>query len=158
MAPEIIDPPDDSRGTLTSKTDTYSFAMTCVEVRGQVLASPSIVFILMIAGFFLQIFAGQIPFEEIHRDPAVLRHILTGGRPEHMRNSPLAKKRGLDDFAWSLITRCWDPDHNERPRMLDVIKEIEDSNSKENSKEILQEMKSRGLLSSIPVRELTISP
>lgn len=32
MAPEIIDPPEDSRGTLNTKSDTYSFAMTCVEV------------------------------------------------------------------------------------------------------------------------------
>lgn len=36
--------------------------------------------------------------------------------------------------------------------MFDVVKEIEDSNDMEFSKEIVQEMKSRGLLSSIPVR------
>lgn len=64
----------------------------------------------------------------------------------------MAKKRGLDDFTWSLITRCWDSDYVQRPRMFDVVKEIEDSNDMEFSKEIVQEMKSRGLLSSIPVR------
>ena len=106
---------------------------------------------------FIQIFVGQTPFEEISREAAVLIHMLGGGRPEHMRNNPLALKRGLDNVAWSLITRCWDSDHNERPRMLDVIKEIEDSNSKKNSEEILQEMRSRGLLPSIPVRILTES-
>ena len=53
MAPEIIDPPDNSRGTLTSRTDTYSFAMTCVEVRDRVLTAPSIVFILI--RFFLDL-------------------------------------------------------------------------------------------------------
>lgn len=33
MAPEIIDPPEGRQSTPTASSDTYSFAMTCVEVR-----------------------------------------------------------------------------------------------------------------------------
>lgn len=33
MAPEVIDPPEGRQSTPTASSDTYSFAMTCVEVR-----------------------------------------------------------------------------------------------------------------------------
>ena len=38
MAPELLKPPDEARGpVLSTKTDVYAFAMTCLEVSTRLL-------------------------------------------------------------------------------------------------------------------------
>jgi hypothetical protein len=114
MAPEIF------RGSgLSTRTDTYAFAMTCLEVR-LYLKAPA----WDINGAYQKIFSGTHPFPHIERDVQVLFVVgVENRRPE--RPKGLADARGLNDDLWRLIESCWDQDPLTRPSMSNVLLQLD---------------------------------
>lgn len=73
-------------------------------------------------------------------------------RPDNLYTNTLARKRGLDLSIWSLIQRCWNPVYTLRPRMLEILKEIEEMKATSALKDILPETRQSVALTSRKVR------
>ncbi|KIM60316.1 hypothetical protein SCLCIDRAFT_1216922 [Scleroderma citrinum Foug A] len=87
MAPEGIE-----GGSPTDKRDVWAFAMTVLEL-----------------------FTGQVPFEDIKAEKSIFVRVLRGmpNRPHRMR-----------DEWWALCTPCWESNPTLRPTMMDLIRRI----------------------------------
>lgn len=66
-----------------------------------------------------------MPFEEHRNLHAMLKCIARDERPDKLYTDPLARQRGLDLSIWSLIRKCWDIEYASRPRMVEILGEIE---------------------------------
>ncbi|OCB89265.1 kinase-like protein [Sanghuangporus baumii] len=97
LPPEIV---DRSPFALTAASDVYSFGLTA-----------------------FTIMTGRIPFEGIRSPNVVIEMITKGQRPSRPKGRLI--HHGLDDKAWSLITKCWAHDPETRPPIHEVLKELE---------------------------------
>ena len=101
LAPELLKPPRDGNDTPVTESgpaDVFAFAMLAVEV-----------------------FTGNVPFEE-QKNEAVILRISLGGRPEMPGD---AQTMGLTAEMWELLGSCWQQDPEERPTMEEVVKRWE---------------------------------
>lgn len=66
------------------------------------------------------------PFPEKRVESQVLLHLMLGGKPVKPKGETWekVKRRGLDDKLWSLLTRCWATNINDRPTIQEVLEEL----------------------------------
>ncbi|KAH8830184.1 kinase-like domain-containing protein [Flagelloscypha sp. PMI_526] len=92
FAPEVCM----GKGTLSFKSDIYSFAMTILEIMSH-----------------------EQPYSNIKHPPEVVIRTARGELPLRP-SSARALDRGLDDKLWSVLLRCWDQDINKRPTINEL--------------------------------------
>ncbi|KAJ7588214.1 kinase-like domain-containing protein [Mycena floridula] len=70
-----------------------------------------------------QIFAGKVPFFEVHNDMAVALKVLDRRRPIRPETPH------VEDDMWNLVQDCWKQDPSERPTAAEIVRRlsIEDS-------------------------------
>jgi len=99
QAPELFDVETDDVVHNSKPSDVYAFSCVVYEI-----------------------FTGNIPFYELHRDPAVMAKVQSGVRPSCPPGlSPAWQVWGLTDPLWSLMTICWDADPAARPTIQDIL-------------------------------------
>jgi hypothetical protein len=59
-----------------------------------------------------QTFTGQVPFQELKIDSAVIFAVLEGQLPQRL---PSERSNGLTNTIWELMARCWNKDPSSRP-------------------------------------------
>jgi len=104
MAPETLDPeifgipalPD--RG-FSAASDIYAFAMVIIEI-----------------------FTGNVPFQEFHNEPSVIIKVMRGERPKRPEREHAP---GLSDQLWDLAQMCWHQDRSKRPTIFFVLDSLE---------------------------------
>ena len=104
MAPELLDPEDDSETTPTTKTDVYSFGSIMLQVHG--------------ASFLFaydslkrrKILTGNIPYHYLTRDEQVIFAIVKGVPPKRPDEVLVTEHR------WKFIEWCWSPAKGTKPR------------------------------------------
>lgn len=69
------------------------------------------------AMFAVDVFTGEIPFEE-QKNKAVVLRIPRGSGPEIPRN---AQGVGLTSEMWRLLENCWQQNPSKRPTMEEVV-------------------------------------
>ena len=126
MAPEVLDPETygytkKSRKKLPSKsTDIYALGMTILEV---CTSSPLPLFLSHNLILPLQVVTGRRPFEHTNPEPAVIREVLSGNRPDR----PTV---GFSDPLWVLLTKTWLEEHEStpptRPSITEILRQLQD--------------------------------
>lgn len=99
-APEIMSPPEDatsvnSTALFTEESDIYAFGMTTLEI-----------------------FTGQIPFNERRNDSSVIFAVLGGGRP--VLPASIKERKSLA----RLVQECWDQEPGRRPTSRAVTEKL----------------------------------
>ncbi|KZT50795.1 kinase-like protein [Calocera cornea HHB12733] len=102
MAPEMLNPHKYGMTTITS------------------LMPPLDVY--MLANVFYEIYAGQRPFFNTRNLFLLATRIDAGDRPPHPGKQ--AEERGLNDFVWSILLRCWNADPTRRPLSLELLSQM----------------------------------
>ena len=90
MSPELL---EDSQHTVHS--DCYALGMVIYEV-----------------------LSGLVPFHPQQGDPAVVKKVLDGERPERPQGG---EGRWFKDEIWDLLERCWKHEPSDRPSAQDVL-------------------------------------
>ena len=62
--------------------------------------------------------SGRLPFHQ-HTDLRVFVKVLEGERP--------TRRVGFAESLWKMLTRCWAPQPNDRPRIQDILRCLEES-------------------------------
>ena len=79
-------------------------------------------FIESLSGTTVQVFTGQVPFQEFKTSAMVMRKIIDGERPQR---PPKGKKLGLSDEFWEIIQASLAHETNERPPVETFIDFLE---------------------------------
>jgi len=70
----------------------------------------------------LELLTGNVPYARIVSDGAVMRAVGNGALPDKPKcEGPDAKLKG---DIWSLCCKCWTLNHEERPSMQDVLRDL----------------------------------
>ncbi|KAG6825509.1 hypothetical protein H0H92_003436, partial [Tricholoma furcatifolium] len=117
QAPELFDPDAaDELHYATKATDIYAWGSVAYEI-----------------------FAGQLPFAHVNRDPMVMTKIMNGERPTRpTESSPSWNVWGLTEAIWSLMERCWDADPAQRPT-VDLVLDIMDESLPQKRSEVVDD-------------------
>ncbi|QRV82209.1 Tyrosine kinase catalytic domain protein [Ceratobasidium sp. AG-Ba] len=113
MAPEL----HEDGGQMTLKSDTYSWAMTALEL-----------------------YSDRVPYAKIKMPGSVVMEVARGRVPERPRpgmngSNLVGTKPGdknerdgipIPDRLWNLLVKCWAQDGADRPTIQEVIEELED--------------------------------
>ena len=108
MAPELLDPADDSKVSPSTQSDVYSFGSIMLQVRG-----PGVLFrygCLLICWDRGKILTGRVPYHHLSRDEQVLFSIIVGMRPRRPDGAAVTDRR------WKFIEWCWSPTDASKPR------------------------------------------
>lgn len=89
--------PGISWGVPTTKSDIWSFGMTCLEIMTE-----------------------KLPFSHLGLDGGAIFEVYKGKRPARPAENPVGS-----DVLWTLAERCWKSDPNERPSASDVLKHLQ---------------------------------
>ena len=101
MAPELLDPADDSQATPSTQCDVYSFGSIMLQVR-----DPGVLFrynSLLIRWHRGKILTGSVPYHYLVRDQQVVFAIAKGRRPRRPDGTAVTDRR------WTFIEWCWSP-------------------------------------------------
>jgi serine/threonine protein kinase len=120
MAPELLDDEalDDKDFCRTPKTDVYSFASLCLEVRYQISLT------LNLTLRHHQVFTGHAQFPKVLSETAVTRRILLGQRSPRPDPSECFSGCDMPDIWWEIVQNCLEMQPSDRPsmsRILDVL-------------------------------------
>ena len=108
MAPELLNPPDDSQATPSTQSDVYSFGSIMLQV-----CDPGVLFrydSLLICWHDGKILTGRVPYHHLSRDEQVVFAIVSGtrqGRPDGA---------AVTDRTWEFIEWCWSSTDASTPR------------------------------------------
>ena len=108
-APEML---DGGAGTLAA--DVYAFAClafgTCCE--------RNLAGLLLLSKLLLEVLTGKLPFYE-HTNQNVLVTIKYNKEIPSRLDSP-----DLSEGVWKLLVRCWSPEPESRPNMMEFMQEV----------------------------------
>ncbi|KAG6831470.1 hypothetical protein H0H92_010379 [Tricholoma furcatifolium] len=117
QAPELFNPEGEEDIINTYESDIYAWACVAYEI-----------------------FAGQLPFAHLSRDPTVMNKVMAGERPTRpVELSPSWGVWGLNETIWAFMEACWSSNPAERPTMDAVIECLATSLPRDVSKKINDE-------------------
>ena len=108
IAPELLDPAQDSRATPSSQSDVYSFGSIMLQVR-----DPGVLFrhdSLSICWHHGKILTGKVPYHHLSCNAQVLLAVVSGTRPGR------SDGEAVTDRSWKFIGWCWSPMDAPKPR------------------------------------------
>ncbi len=103
--------------TMSAKGDLYSFGMTILEVR------PDVLFFHVRILILLQLFTHEVPYANIKRKIQLLFRKEHGLLPDRPQGEQVIK-RGLDDSTWELLCECWSKNPEDRPSVNELVKKL----------------------------------
>lgn len=123
QAPELLNVgqsfEDVSCTSPTTKSDTYAFAMVCLEVC--VLMFAYIIGILRAA----QIYTEEPPFPKLRDGQVILEVAVNRKRPERPVFEDHLPHRRISDGLWMLMQECWQHYASDRPSMESALMWLE---------------------------------
>jgi len=116
MSPELMIPSKFSfKDSLpTPESDIYAFGLVVFQVCEQDLE-------YLPSAYIVQVLTGEQPFRGV-RMGELSFNVVAGVRPTKPKN---ASAIGLSDLLWGFIQRCWDGDLKLRPKVAEVVAQLE---------------------------------
>ena len=116
MAPELLIPRefDFTESVPTQKSDIYAFGSVIYQVRDRDSRYPS-------CAYTIQVLTGGIPFQSLSLGEIAV-NVIGGKRPPKPRNAPDIV---ISDSLWDFVERCWDGKRELRPKVTEVVSQLE---------------------------------
>ena len=116
MSPELLMPErfGFAESVPTPEADVYAFGLVIYQVCGQDRSYLPFTYIV-------QVLTGELPFPGL-RTTEITSSVILGVRPPKANN---ASAIGFSDSLWSLAERCWDGDMKLRPKVAEVVSQLE---------------------------------
>ena len=116
MSPELLMPSKFgiAEPVPTPEADIYAFGLVIYQVCEHSCGYPP-------STYTVQVLTGKLPFLDLRMEVITLK-VLDGVRPPKPKN---ASAIGLSDPLWSLVKRCWDGDMKLRPKIAEVVLQLE---------------------------------
>ena len=116
MSPELLMP--EKFGFIgsvhTPEADIYAFGLVIYQVCEHGCGYPPFT-------YTVQVLTGELPFLGLRMTEMAFR-VVEGARPPKPEN---ALAIGLSDSLWNLVERCWDADMKLRPKIAEVVSQLE---------------------------------
>lgn len=112
----------DESAPASAKADVFMFGMTALEVSFYITSAMFVRWIYLVCMW--KIMTGKKPWAEIKN--AMLLLTKRGEDCNLLPQRPVAEGVDvIDDNLWELLQRCWALDPEDRPTMLEVLRELE---------------------------------